>query len=70
MQNYQSVAMQVEADKIASIAIGSDFSYSITVKTNKDQTAGIISAITMDEDTTQPEITVTNDKDVSVKSLS
>jgi hypothetical protein len=52
MENYQSGAIQVEADKIASIAIGSDFSYRITVKTNNDQTAGIISAVTMNDDTT------------------
>lgn len=62
-----SPVMVVEAGKMALVAVGSDFSYNLTLKPNLDQTANIIAAVTMGEDTIQPEFTVAYGKQATVQ---
>ncbi|MBY0420285.1 MAG: hypothetical protein K2W88_19715 [Pararheinheimera sp.] len=53
-----SPVMVVEADKMASIAIGNDFSYNLTVKPNNDETVDVLIAITVLNDRVTPSFTV------------
>ncbi|NYR13594.1 hypothetical protein HC000_14130 [Pseudoalteromonas sp. MIP2626] len=62
-----SPVMVVEADKMASITIGNDFSYNLTVKPNRDETVGIITAVTVGNDTVTPSFTVAYGKEATME---
>ncbi len=62
-----SPVMVVEADKIASITIGDDFSYSLTVKPNQDETVGVTTAVTVGKDTVTPSFTLAYGKEATME---
>lgn len=62
-----SPTMVVEADKVASITMGNDFSYNVTVKPNPDETAGVVTAVTVGGSTINPSFTVAYGKEVSIE---
>lgn len=62
-----SPVMVVEAGKMASITIGDDFSYNLTVKPNQDETVGITTAVTVDSDTVTPSFTLAYGKEASMQ---
>jgi hypothetical protein len=58
-EKVASPVLLVEADKMASITIGNDFSYSLTVTPNPDQTARIATEVTVGDNRIMPSFTVT-----------
>lgn len=62
-----SPTMLVEADKEASIKLGTDFSYFLTLKPNKDETVDVITAVTVGDRTITPSLTVANGKEATIK---
>ena len=62
-----SPVIVVETDKMASITIGNDFSYNLTVKPNRDETVGVITAITVGNHTITPSFTVAYDNEVTME---
>lgn len=62
-----SPTMVVEADKMASITVGNNFSYNLTVKPNQDATAGVVTAITVGDSTINPSFTVAYGKEATME---
>lgn len=62
-----SPVMVVEADKMASITIGNDFRYNLTVKPNQDDTVDVITAVTLGKDTITPSFTVAYGKEATME---
>ncbi len=62
-----SPTMVVEADKMASITMGNDFSYNLTVKPNQDETVGVVAAVTVGDSTINPSFTVAFDKETTIE---
>ncbi|WP_105264795.1 hypothetical protein [Pseudoalteromonas sp. T1lg76] len=62
-----SPVVLVEADKATSMTIGENFSYNLTVKPNQDETADIITALTLENDTLTPSFTVAYGKEASIE---
>lgn len=62
-----SPVMVVEADKMASITIGDDFSYNLTVKPNQDETVNVTTAVTVGNDTINPSFTLAYNKEATME---
>lgn len=62
-----SPVMVVEADKMSSITIGEDFSYRLTVKPNHDETADVITAVSIKGQTLNPTVTLAYDKEATIE---
>ncbi len=62
-----SPVMVVEADKMASITMGNDFHYNLTVKPNQDDTVDVITAVTLGKDTVTPSFTVAYGKEATME---
>ena len=62
-----SPTMVVEADKMASITMENGFSYNLTVKPNQDETAGVVTAITLGDSTINPSFTVAYGKEATME---
>lgn len=62
-----SPVMVVEAEKEAAMTIGTDLSYALTLTENEDETVNIVAKLTIDGDTTQPELTVAYDKEATME---
>ncbi|GHG66549.1 hypothetical protein GCM10010919_14330 [Alishewanella longhuensis] len=62
-----SPTIVVEADKMASITMGNNFSYNLTVKPNQDETAGVVAAVTVGDSTINPSFTVAYGKEATIE---
>ncbi|WMN60498.1 hypothetical protein NI389_03575 [Pseudoalteromonas xiamenensis] len=62
-----SPTMVVEADKMASINMGNDFSDGLTVKPNQDETASMVADITVGDSSINPSFTVAYGKEVRIE---
>ena len=62
-----SPVMVVEANKMASITVGEDFSYNLTVKPNQGDTVDVITAVTLGKDRVTPSFTVAYGKEASME---
>ncbi len=62
-----SPIMVVEADKMASITIGDDVSYNLTVKPNQDDTVDVTTAVTVGNDTVTPSFTLAYGKEATME---
>lgn len=62
-----SPVMIVEADKLASMSIGSDFDYKVTLTPMSESTVKIATSIRIGTDTTEPEMVVEYGKPASVE---
>lgn len=63
----ESPVMIVEADKKAYMTIGDDFRYELTVSPNADQTVQVKTALTINQVSASPVLTVAYDKQASVE---
>lgn len=62
-----SPVMVVEADKMASITIGDDFSYNLTVRPNHDETVDVTTAVKVGSDTVTPSFTLAYGKEATME---
>jgi len=62
-----SPVMVVEADKMASIIIGDDFSYNLTVRPNHDETVDVTTAVKVGSDTVTPSFTLAYGKEATME---
>lgn len=61
-----SPTMVVLPDKMASITIGNHFRYNLTVKPHQDETADIVTMVTVGADTIKPLFTVAYNKEATI----
>ncbi len=61
-----SPVMLVNAEEMASIAIGTDFEYNLTVKPSNEHTAKVITTVKAGDNLTEHETTVAYDKEATV----
>ena len=61
-----SPLMLVNAEEMASIAIDTDFEYSLTVRPSNEDTAKVVIAVKVGNDVTEHETTVVYDKEATV----
>lgn len=57
----------VEADKMATVSIGDDFSYDVTVSPKQDNTAQVLTAVTVGDDKVTPSFNVAYGESASMK---
>jgi hypothetical protein len=62
-----SPVIELEANKMATVKIGNDFSYSLTVTPQADQSADVATAVTVAGKTITPKMNVTLDKEATVQ---
>lgn len=59
--------MVVEANKMASVTTGNNFSYNLTVKPNQDETVGVVAAVTIGDSKINPSFTVAYGKEATIE---
>lgn len=62
-----SPTMVVEADKVASISLGTDLRYDLTINPKEDKTAGVMTTIKIGDNTISPAFNVTYGKEASIE---